>query len=136
MKAEIIYKGSVIATLSEGQSMTLHCEGERLTDDIVVKAIADDIAPTLISFTIESKTYQAEAGMRWGGWLESAYNTAGYKWDGSYIVTSSGRQAVYTYNSSVDAIPNLESLIVDGVAYELTDRDNYAGGGGPGYGGV
>lgn len=33
---------------------------------------------TLISFTINGTTYQAEEGMTWGEWVSSTYNTGGY----------------------------------------------------------
>lgn len=36
------------------------------------------IGKSSISFTIEGTTYQADAGMTWGEWAESAYNTVGY----------------------------------------------------------
>ena len=32
------------------------------------------VAPTIINFTIDGVTYQAEEGMTWGAWVESAYN--------------------------------------------------------------
>lgn len=37
--------------------------------------------PTLINFTIDGTTYQAEEGMTWGGWVASEYNTNGYQVD-------------------------------------------------------
>lgn len=36
-------------------------------------------APTLISFTIAGKSYQAEEGMTWGQWVNSKYNTGGFR---------------------------------------------------------
>lgn len=33
---------------------------------------------TIISFTIDSTTYQAEEGMTWAEWVDSAYNTDGF----------------------------------------------------------
>jgi hypothetical protein len=41
-----------------------------------ITAIPDD--SSLISFTIEGATYQAEEGMTWGEWINSAYNIDGY----------------------------------------------------------
>lgn len=35
-------------------------------------------SPTLITFTINSTTYQSEEGMTWAEWVESEYNTFGY----------------------------------------------------------
>lgn len=53
MKAQILYKGEVIGLISEGETMTLHCGGELLTGDIVVRAI-DDNAET---YTIPAGLY-------------------------------------------------------------------------------
>ena len=36
-------------------------------------------APTLISFTIDGTSYQAEEGMTWAEWVDSDYNKDGYK---------------------------------------------------------
>lgn len=38
----------------------------------------EDEAVNLISFSVDSKTYQAEDGMTWGEWVDSEYNTDGY----------------------------------------------------------
>ena len=35
-------------------------------------------APSLISFTIEGATYEAESGMTWADWVNSNYNTDGF----------------------------------------------------------
>ena len=40
---------------------------------------------TLISFTIDGTSYQAESGMTWGEWVESSYNTGGATNVGSSI---------------------------------------------------
>ena len=37
----------------------------------------------MISFTIAGTTYQAEDGMTWGDWVESEYNTGGYRYSSS-----------------------------------------------------
>ncbi|MBQ3348420.1 hypothetical protein IJG90_02800 [Candidatus Saccharibacteria bacterium] len=41
---------------------------------------------TLISFTIDDTTYQAEDGMTWGEWANSDYNSATVVISGDYIV--------------------------------------------------
>ena len=43
-------------------------------------------SPSLISFTIDIKSYQAEDGMTWAEWVNSVYNTDGFVNDGSVIV--------------------------------------------------
>ena len=72
MKAEILYKGSVIGTISNGETITLHCADKVLTDDVVVRAAAD---VSIISFTVDGITYQAEEGMTWYEWGLSDYYT-------------------------------------------------------------
>ena len=39
MKLEISYKNSVIGLLSEGESLTLHLTDQKLTEDLVVRAL-------------------------------------------------------------------------------------------------
>lgn len=46
---------------------------------------------TLISFTIDGTTYQAEEGMTWAEWVESEYNIGGYYAYGIYVRASNGR---------------------------------------------
>jgi hypothetical protein len=57
--------------------------------------------PTLISFTIDGVSYQAEDGMTWGEWLESEYNTDGYVVGqaGNSIDTSDNLSGVYSSSS-------------------------------------
>ena len=44
---------------------------------------------TLISFTFRNATYQAEEGMTWQVWVNSAYNTEGFKIEDNKVKTSS-----------------------------------------------
>ena len=65
-----------------------------------------------ISFTIESllddsSTYQAEDGMTWDDWVNSAYNTDGYYIDNyGYIITSAGTEEVSDVVSSDTILAN------------------------------
>ena len=47
--------------------------------------------PTLITFTIDGTTYQAEDGMTWEQWIDSAYNTDGMSDQGGSIYSSSSK---------------------------------------------
>ena len=38
-------------------------------------------AATFFTFTIDDVSYQADEGMTWGEWIESAYNTGGFEND-------------------------------------------------------
>ena len=42
-------------------------------------------ATSLITFTIDGTSYQAEEGMTWGEWVASEYNTEGYLLEGSFV---------------------------------------------------
>lgn len=77
---EIYYKGELVATLVEGETITLHTKDFKFLGDIVIKNVgeAEEETPTLISFTIGSTTYQAEEGMTWADWCASEYNTDGW----------------------------------------------------------
>ena len=63
------------------------------TFTIAVKAVPK----TIINFTIEGTSYQAEEGMTWGEWVaEPAYNTVGLEKDGEwYIVDPSTHKTVF-----------------------------------------
>lgn len=114
MKLEISYKNSVIGSLSEGESIALHLNGQKLTEDLVVRAVNVN----LISFTIDGTTYQAEEGMTWEEWVESEYNTGGYTKSVIVIVAPNGWHIEGEYVSSE---------IISGKAYKTV----YGGGGGP-----
>lgn len=52
--------------------------------------------PEVITFTIAGTAYQAMEGMTWGEWVESGYNTAGYKLNSSNaLVDPSGKNIKY-----------------------------------------
>lgn len=75
--------------------------------------------PTLISFTIDGTSYQAEEGMTWGEWLASSYNTGGFKalsFFGQLIVEdSNGKKVSDTTGSSVKQ----SEEILSGYAYTV-----------------
>lgn len=52
MKIEISYKNSVISSLSEGESIALHLNGQKLTEDLIVRAVSDGETPKLSAPTI------------------------------------------------------------------------------------
>jgi hypothetical protein len=43
MKLEVLYKGEVIGTISEGESIALHLNGQKLTEDLVVRAVKKSV---------------------------------------------------------------------------------------------
>ena len=55
------------------------------------------VPKTIINFTIEGTSYQADEGMTWAEWVaDPAYNTVGFEKDGEwYIVDPSTHKAVF-----------------------------------------
>ena len=58
--------------------------------------VADEVS--LISFTIDSTTYQAEDGMTWEEWVESDYNIDGYTIGSAFnsINSTTGKYVAYS----------------------------------------
>lgn len=50
---------------------------ERYTEGVIVEDIESEGATSLITFTIDGTSYQAEQGMTWAQWVASDYNTGG-----------------------------------------------------------
>ena len=72
------------------------------------------VEPTLINFTIDQTSYQAEDGMTWDEWVHSAYNTDGFIY-GPGVFDSTQRYQVqlnYTNVSTYD-------IIEDSASYDL-----------------
>lgn len=84
---------------------------------------------TVITFTIDGTEYQAEEGMTFDEWVESEYNTDGFRLDfGTYpavLVNSKGIQVLNNNNSvyKTDTIQNatyttLITFTIDGTQYQ------------------
>jgi len=75
---------------------------------------------TLISFTIEGDTYQAEAGMDWFTWVYTAYDKGRFKTVSSRrIVTSDAAYAVALGSNRV----NSDDIILANTAYSYLSND-------------
>jgi hypothetical protein len=48
------------------------------SDTVIFTISAQQAAPAIINFTIGGDPYQAEEGMTWAQWVESAYNNGGF----------------------------------------------------------
>lgn len=70
---------------------------------------------TLISFTIEGTTYQAEQSMTWGEWVNSTYNIVNYRVQYDNIYTSTGQTRVYNGSQIVSS----SDTILANTAYSL-----------------
>lgn len=78
---------SIVATFitsTAAQSSTIHIVANdpeyagEYKDTVTFTIGVKKPAPTLISFTLDGDTYQAEEGMTWAEWVESAYNNGGF----------------------------------------------------------
>lgn len=73
---------------------------------------------TLISFTIDGTSYQAEDGMTWAQWVDSSYNTGGFMNVGTWIGNQFGQSvAIQSGNFATDVSPS--DTIQEGTAYVL-----------------
>lgn len=98
--------------------------------------------PTLISFTIDGKSYQAEEGMSWDRWTYSDYNTSGFKTSAINIVNSSGTMAISYQGTEIKPndtimydryglqpciiIPTTSTFTIDGTSYEFEEGMTWA----------
>jgi hypothetical protein len=137
--ATITYNGNVIATITDGQTATIPCEGKKMVGDIVIAygGEEDDSSTTLIEFWIippgqsfhgSDDWYQAESGMTWLDWCNSEYNTRGYfcyDAGASSVWDSKGEYKICT--SSQTAVDAKESII-SGHSYVLISTSTDLGG--------
>lgn len=86
---KIEYNGSVVATVEGGNTATLPIKDKKMKSDIVITvpkaetveeydgAIVIEEGESLISFTVNGTSCQAEDGMIWMDWINTDYNTVG-----------------------------------------------------------
>ena len=76
---------------------------------------------SLIAFSIEGTSYQAESGMTWGEWVESEYNTDGYS------VYEDGRIYTPDFNGYImrpdDNVANDSDVITSDASYYICPTD-------------
>jgi hypothetical protein len=72
--------------------------------------------PALISFKISNKTYYAVAGMTWREWLNSSYNTGGFKQYNGYVATSANKY-VWSYGGTGTINANVYATITENKYY-------------------
>ena len=77
----------------------------------------------LINFTIDGTSYQAEEGMTWGNWINSAYNTGGFiaqLADGTGCVLTSARTSIWkTDDSNYNQVMTTD--IIESTAYSISE---------------
>lgn len=74
-------------------------------------SIADvnDLAPNLITFTIDGTSYQAGDGMTWEEWLSSEYNTGSYYTTGGWIRKSNSNIVGLSVGNPIFAWNNISA---------------------------
>lgn len=113
---EEMYGGSTYRNLNILSNLADVTDGEALLTWLKANASKQG-ATSLISFTIDGTSYQAEEGMTWGEWVESDYNTNGYTKNSDNLIISSGGAAVV--NSSYETV-QASYEIISGSAYKLS----------------
>lgn len=89
----------------------------------------------LISFTLMAVTYQAEAGMTWGEWVESEYNTGNFKTtaatrnsDGATVqLITEGTVRYVTENNENKTTILADDVIIGGYGYFGSLMSNLSG---------
>lgn len=87
----------------------------------IVEYTVGGSSANLISFTIDGTAYQAEDGMTWEQWVESSYNTDGYRLRIGHSVASSNGWYVIDEEGTLE-FPT--DTISNGVDYALQDPSN------------
>lgn len=72
----------------------------------------------LITFTIDTREYQAEEGMTWGEWVDSEYNTGDFVHNGLHVTGS------WVLNVSGNQIDD-DTILYNGDFYSLFSNPNW-----------
>lgn len=127
MKAEILYKDSVIGTISNGQTISLHCADKVLTDDIVVRAVKEQSGYTLTLnqtsaffsfYGIDTET--ANNKISYGSYVIEGINEYVYIVGDDPISVSSFSDCTYTLinETTIKVYPKSNSATIN---YEIID---------------
>lgn len=84
----------------------------------VIEMSVDDVL-NLVEFTVDSETYKAKKGITWGEWIESEYNSYGFKTINGYIYNVYG-QAVLLNSVGVLATDVIDSMVLYTLSGEHT----------------
>jgi hypothetical protein len=106
MKIEISYKNSLIGSLSAGESLALHLNGSKLTEDLVVRAVGlpQLSAPTIsISGDIISITNNNDVSVRYNVFINGE-NYAGTTVDATSVDLTSFALEAGTYSVYLTAL--------------------------------
>lgn len=95
-KQDTLISGTNIATINgqtllNGGNIQVAADVESIPNS-EIEALFNPL--TLISFTVESTTYQAESGMTWTAWCDSTYNTNRFKVSASSVYTADSQYVI------------------------------------------
>ena len=93
------------------------------TGTVTFTVAVKDVTKPIINFTIDGASYQAEEGMTWGEWVESAYNNGGL-----YLGWEDGDKGVYLgedyWYRLIDATDTVKaSDVIEAEAYTLIQTE-------------
>ena len=123
------------------ENLTIYCEAETQPDgwdanwkSSSIPVVWGYTSSSLVSFTIDGTTYQAEEGMTWQEWLSSEYNTdafflvqtlAGTRWVSAGRVDGSSSSHYFVVYNDVEVLD--EDLIETDRAYAISVGDIQGG---------
>lgn len=90
----------------------------KIGTEFLLIGLKKQVAPTLISFTVNNTTHRAEQGMTWEEWCNSTYNTLGYYCMNGYTKVYSHDGTMYIANTSQVTVSK-SSSITNGGTYIL-----------------
>lgn len=100
-------------------------------DDVVIDNdnITTPTSKPKINFVVNGITYEAETGMTWEDWANSAYNTGTFSVEGNYIYGATYSHTI-VYNRATYQNVNKNDTIISGGVYGYdVDSPGHVGGG-------
>lgn len=113
---------SSLSTGSHNITIVAKADGYKDSEPSAAVSVTKAPAVTLISFTIEGTSYQAEEGMTWVDWVASSYNTGGFNIiEGNTRVRfSNGTDYVSSEGFPGDYANNTSQIVANGTYYKFS----------------
>ncbi len=89
---------------------------------VVVEGAESGDSANLITFTIDSITYEGVEGMTWGEWISSSYNTVGLRLEGVQVHSANGWVGLDIELPTTANMQIEDDRITDSVAYKSYSR--------------
>ncbi len=104
-----------LSTGTHNITIVAKADGYRDSEPSAEVSVQKTTTPTLISFTIDGTSYQAEEGMTWEEWCNSSYNTNGFYYDETRVYINPTDYVALVDGSAVS--PN--AVILSGTNYSI-----------------